>query len=549
MKKLLAAALALVMVLGLAACNKPEEQHEVRTDLNIALTAAIVTNDPHGNSKDATQQLSHWVYDGLIRVDGTGKIEPAIATYTVSDDGLVYKFTIRDGVKFHNGEDVTPEDIVWSIDRCTKMTYYKNYTASFTDVKKTGDKEVTITLAGPDNACLYNLYRIKILNQSRVYEIEGITAEPKLSDFQDKTDADGKTITAQAQWETAYYVKEAKTFGQAASDAGCGVFMIKSYNKDSLVELEKFENYYDIKTTGNIKTVKVNIITENTTRYNGLMTGALDLIQVPSSSWKEVQSSGKFNTLEQESTTICTVIVNHYREGSPFGDVRVRQALRYAIDRDKVVKAAASGLGVVAYTLYNPKYLIGSSDVNKGTFEYDLNKAKALLTEAGYPNGFTCEQDFLVPKTGDSVKVAEQLIEMWKQAGVIIKINQQDSTTASADSKKGVQDLYLTNSNYVFHMSDGSRAMHSRTLSSQVAKYGLMPNDKGKELDNLYDSAQAATTDAERDRLYEELNKWINEQSINIPIYYQVKGFAWDKNLDADLSNPYYLYIQYWSWK
>ena len=98
-------------------------------------------------------------------------------------------------------------------------------------------------------------------------------------------------------------------------------------------------------------------------------------------------------------------------------------------------------------------------------------------------------------------------------------------------------------------MSDGSRAMHSRTLKTQVAKYALLPNNEGETLDRLYDSAQAATTDAERDKLYGELNEWLNDQSINIPIYYHVKGFAWDKNLDADLSNPYYLYIQYWSWK
>ncbi len=98
-------------------------------------------------------------------------------------------------------------------------------------------------------------------------------------------------------------------------------------------------------------------------------------------------------------------------------------------------------------------------------------------------------------------------------------------------------------------MSDGSRAMHSRTIKTQVAKYAWLPDNLGETLDTLYDTAQAATTDAERDRIYAELNQWLNDMSVNIPIYYHVKGFAWDKNLDADLSNPYYLYIQYWSWK
>ena len=525
--------------------DAPTPAHEVRSDLNIALTDAPVTNDPHGNSKDMTQQLSHWINDGLILVEGDGTIKPG----KMSADGLTYTFTIRDGVKFHNGDPVTPEDVVWSIERCTDMAYYKNYTASFTDVKKTGDKEVTITLKSPDNALLYNLYRIKILSQKRVYEIEGITAVPKLEDFADKTDADGKTITAKDQWKEAYYVKKPKTFGNVAEDAGCGPFVIKSYDKDRLIELEKFADYYDIANTGNIETVKINIITENSTRYNALLTGNLDLVQVPSANWEEIVANGKFNTLAMESATICTMIVNHFREGSPLGDKRVRQAIRYALNREAIIKSAAKGMGAVAYTLYNPKYIIGSSNVNEGTYEYNVQKAKELLAEAGYPNGFTLEQKFLVPKTGDSVAVAQVIQSMLKAVGIIVEIDQKDSSTASTESKNGTQDLYLTNSNYVFHMSDGSRAMHSRTIKTQVAKYAWLPNNEGETLDRLYDSAQAATNDAERDKLYEELNVWLNDQSINIPIYYHVKGFAWDKNLDADLTNPYYLYIQYWNWK
>ena len=523
--------------------------HEIRSDLNIALTDAPVTNDPHGNSKDMTQQLSHWVYDGLILVEGDGTIKPGIAEYKMSADGLSYTFTIRNGVKFHNGEEVTPEDVVWSIERCTDMAYYKNYTASFTDVKKTGDKEVTITLKNPDNALLYNLYRIKILNQSKVYEIEGITEAPKIEAFSDKTDADGKTITAEKQWKEAYYVEKPSKFGSVAEDAGAGPFVIKSYDKDRLIELEKFADYYDVANTGNIKTVKINIITENSTRYNALLKGDLDLVQVPSANWEEIVANGKFNTLAQESATICTMIVNHYREGSPLGNKLVRQAIRYALNREAIVKSAAKGMGVVAYTLYNPKYIIGSSNVNEGTYEYNVAKAKELLTQAGYPDGFTLQQKFLVPKTGDSVAVAQVIQQMLKAVGIIVEIDQKDSSTASSESKNGSQDLYLTNSNYVFHMSDGSRAMHSRTLKTQVAKYALLPNNEGETLDRLYDSAQAATTDAERDKIYGELNEWLNDQSINIPIYYHVKGFAWDKNLDADLSNPYYLYIQYWNWK
>ena len=564
-KRVLALVLALVLCVGaLSACgDKPNEtkapdqsqeqtkapDHEVRSDLNIALTAAIVTNDPHGNSKDATQQLAHWVYDSLIVVKGDATVQEGLASWKISDDGLQYVFTLKDGVKFHNGEDITAEDVVWSIERCTSMAYYKNYTANFTDVKKTGDKEITITLKNPDNALLYNLYRVKIVNKSKVYEIEGLTADPKIEDFADKTDADGKTITAEAQWKEAYYVAKPAKFGQSPEDAGSGAFVIKSYDKDRLVELEAFADYWD-KTVGNIKTVKVNIVTESSTRFTMLQTHELDFVNVPTSNWAEIKDSKDFNTKEQEVSKTMSIILNHFREGTPLHDKRVRQAIVYAIDRDALINVAASGMGVKAYAMGNPKYIIGSSDVNKGTYEYSVEKAKELLKEAGYPDGFTLEKPFLVPKTGDQVAVATQIQQMLKQVGINIEIDQQDSTTASNLSKDGTyQDLYITTSTMVYHFSDLSRGAHSRTLKTQVAKYALLPNDEGKILDDLYDNAQAATDPAERDRLYEELNKFYNDQCINVPLFYLVNGYAWDRNREADLSDPYYLYIQYWNWK
>ncbi len=531
MKKLVALALALLMVFCLAGCGEKEKDTEKRTDLNYAVSGAPETNDPHGNSKDATQQLAHWVYDGLITVAGDGKVSGAIAEkWETSPDGLTWTFTIRKGVKFHNGADVTAEDAVWSINRCTSMAFYKNYTASFTDVTADGDK-VIIKLATPDNALLYNLYRVKILSKAEVYKIEGVTTEP------DKSDSE------------AYYCAKTKTFGQSAADAGSGAFKIESYDKDNKIVLKKYADYYDKASTGNIETLNIHVIQEASSRLSGLQTGTLDFIEVPTASWDDISKDDKYSHEIQVSSKICTLIVNHYHEGSPLGNKLVRQAIRYALNRDKIIEIAASGMGTKAYTLYNPAYIIGSSDVNKGTYEYDVNKAKELMAQAGYANGFKLDQKFLCPTGGDNAKVAQQIQFMLKDIGIEFDIDQQNSTTASTLSKEDNQAFYLTNSNYVFHMSDGSRAMHSRTLKTQVAKYALLPNNEGKVLDDLYDRAQAATDDKTRDDLYSQLNVWLNDQSINIPLYYQNKGFAWDKNLTVDLTNPYYLYIQYWSWK
>ena len=130
---------------------------------------------------------------------------------------------------------------------------------------------------------------------------------------------------------------------------------------------------------------------------------------------------------------------------------------------------------------------------------------------------------------------------MWEQVGIKITLELAESSTASAQSKEGYQDVYITVSNMVLHMADQKRGIHSSTFKTQVAKYG------SAELDGYLDGGEAALTDAERDAMYLKANKWLDDMCVNIPLYYQNKVFAWDKALDATITT-YYLYVQEWNW-
>ena len=537
-KRMMSLILALIMVVALVACggDKPATSSTPakddtskgalldntiktgRKDLNIALTSPIVTADPHGNSKAATMLMFNWVYNGLVFADGNGEITPDLASsWETKNDGMDWVFQIRKDIKFHDGSAMTMEDVVYSFQRAKDLAYFKNYLVSVKSFEQTGDWEFTIHLKEPNNAFLFDIYNIK--------------------------------VTSKAICE-----KKGDEFGKGADLAGTGPYIIKEYNPNALIVLEKNPNYHG--ECGNIEKVNAHIITNNSTRVTALQTGELDFIEVPSSSWEQIVETKKYNTQLIETTTIVQFIVTNYDQSFPQYDKRVRQAMRYAIDRDAIVEVATAGKGTKAYILYNDKYIVGANDdAFQGTYEYNPEKAKELLKAAGYENG--CDIGiFLVAAVGDNEQVAQMLVNMWSEVGITAKIEMQDSTTASALSKGTIiyaedgktptgatayQGVYMNPSQMVHYQGNGKRAIHSDNFKTTVAKYW------SDELDSYLERAQAASTDKERDEWYQKVCEFLNEESVNNPIYYTGAGYAWAQGLNVVLS-PYYILPQLMSW-
>ena len=505
-KRMMSLTLALIMVVALVACggdgNKSGGTTEVKDTVNFALSTAAESTDPMANTKEMTMQTFQWVYESLVYADSNAEIHPALATsWEVKNDGKDYVFQIRQGVKFHSGNAMTMDDVVFSYQRNCEMSFMKNYNGAIESVEQTGDWELTIHLKSANNGFLYNLFNLKVV-------------------------------------EKAIVEKEGENFGNAATKAGTGPYYYESYDPDTLVVFKKFKDYWG--ECGNIETINCHVITNATTRVNGLRNGELDFIPVPSANWEQIKSAGTYETWSGESPAVCTIITTWYKEDRPLHDKRIRQALRYAINTEAVINVAAGGMGTVAEVICNPTFIAGSTldDELKASFPYDPAKAKALLKEAGY-NGE--ELLFLIPNKNDNEAVATVLQQMWAEVGINVKLELAESATASAQSKEGYQDIYITVSNYVHHMSNQKRAIHSSTIKTQVAKYN------SPELDEYLDKGEAALTDKERDEWYMKANKFMDDFAVNIPLYYQHKAFAWDPKLDATIGT-YYLYIQEWNW-
>ncbi len=318
------------------------------------VTVAI-TADPPGwdptisTSQEIPRVMYHNVYEGLVRFDASGTIVPALAeSYTTSDDGLVWSFTLRQGVKFHDGTDLTVDDVIAKFERAmdpesghTNPAYY----ASIERVYSPAPNVVEFELSQPSRGLLYNLAR----PDSIIYPA-------------------------------------AKAETQRSEPIGTGPFRFVSYTEGSQVVLERFDDYY-IDGVPYLDRAVFRIIGDPNTRFAALQAGDIDLIGVAlqPEQFLLLGANPDLKGTEGTATTEITVAMNNAR--APFDDVRVRQAITHAIDKKTIVEGAMFGLGTIIGAHMSPAepYYIDLSD----TYPYDPERARELLAEAGYADGFT----------------------------------------------------------------------------------------------------------------------------------------------------------------
>ena len=280
-------------------------------ELNIGIAQDFDSLDPHTMTAAGTKEVLFNVFEGLVKPTSEGEIVPAVASEVVkSEDGLTYTFTLRPGVKFHNGNPVTVEDLVYSIERRWNSDDAAAILAALSviDHLDHDDTTLTITLSEPSNeflAAVMNAYIIP-----------------------------------------AGYDK------QATAPVGTGPYKFVSRTvQDSLV-LERFADYWG--DPGKIDKVTFKILENAEGLVLGLQSGALDLVAHMSSDQTVQLSADDFGILEGSMNLVQALYLNNKEK--PFDDVRVRQALCYAVDKQAVIDLAFDGYGIPLGTSMFPSF-------------------------------------------------------------------------------------------------------------------------------------------------------------------------------------------------
>lgn len=507
MKRILALLLAVTCTLGtLCACggatsgSSTAASDETSSFANDAhdnsITVGIAQDldeslDPYSITAAGTREVLFNVYEGLVKADSTGNFNAAVAKdYDVSDDKLTYTFTLRDDVKFHNGDLVTVDDILYSFNTCAATAVETSLVEALSNIDSIAANEEDNTL----------VIKLKKASAEFLSYVAYVYIAPK--DYQD-----GKT-----------------------QPIGTGPFKFASRSIQENVVLEKNADYYG--TPAQVDKVTYKIYEDETARMAALDAGSIDICaHLSVDNIKNLND--KYNVLEGNMNLVQALYLNNKVE--PFTNEKVRQALCYAVDVQSILDLTEDGhgtkIGSAMYPAFSKYYDESLSD----TYTFDQEKAKELLKEAGYENGF--EFTIKVPSNyAPHVKTAEVLVEQLAAVGVTAKIQQVDWST-------WLSDVY-TNREYEATVVgfDASTLTASALLQRYTSTSDRnMFNYSNEEYDKVYAQADAATDDAEATKLYKQCEKILADTAASVYIQDLAEFVAIKKNLDGYNFYPMYV--------
>ena len=498
MKKKFLALVLLMTLLGtvLSGCGdgSAAETQKSRADTN-ELVVGIAQDlddslDPHKTVKAGTREVMFNVFEGLMKPTPDGDLTPAIAEkYEVSEDRRTYTFHLREGVQFHNGKTVTAEDVVYSIQRCAAATetgiVQVEAFSVIDDLKAVDECTVSITISEPSN------------------EFISYLTTAILPAGYDKQDTD---------------------------PVGTGPFKFVSRTAQDSVVLEKFNEYWG--TPAQLDKVTLKIMENADSLMMSLQSGAIDLCAHLTST-QVAQLKENFNVAEGTMNLVQALYLNNAVK--PFDDVRVRQALCYAVDKQEIIDLAFDGYGSPIGSSMYPAFGKYFDDSLTNYYTKDVEKAKALLAEAGYPDGF--DMTITVPSNyKPHMDTAEVLVQQLAQIGV-------NATIEPIEWESWVSDVYAGRQFQSTVVGVDASTMTARALLERfTSDYGKnFINYNNAEYDALFQQTLTAYDDAEQTAIYKQMLANLTENAANVYIQDLADLVAVRKGVEGVTFYPIYV--------
>jgi peptide/nickel transport system substrate-binding protein len=387
MKKTLLTALVVVMSVFLLSGFAGAKE------LNFALSGSPDSLDPHKTSGTLTFQTLKSVYDTLVEPDPTGKIVPALAEkWDISTDGMTWTFTLRKGVVFHNGDKLTSQDVKATFERIKNKEIGSpnaNEFAPITSIETPDNSTVVLKLSEPSAPFMGTLASGwgAILPKSLIDSNHDFAAKP----------------------------------------IGTGPFKMTEWIRDGKIVLEKNKNYW-MKGLPKLDKVTMHIIPERAIQVQGLISGQVDVSYIIDQEDEPLLTSSPDVEVNKSLTSLIMVMPMNCSK-PPLDDLRVRQAITHAIDKQKVLDVAyGGGKPIGTFMDYGNAYYKDFTDL----YPYDPAKAKKLLAEAGV--GMDTELEMFLPQNyPPHVKAGEIYQDMLTKVGLNVKIKLVDWSTWIGD--------------------------------------------------------------------------------------------------------------------
>ncbi|MBP3040319.1 ABC transporter substrate-binding protein [Bacillaceae bacterium Marseille-Q3522] len=450
--------------------------------VRIAMSTEVDNLDPYQSAATDTSSMMNNVFDGLLDTNEAGELVPAIAkSYKISDDGLAYTFQLNEGVVFHDGSELTAEDVVYSYSKLAGLNGGEPLNSQFAiieSIEAPSDLEVVIKLKEKNSAFL---------------AANIIAIVP--SDYEE----------------------------QSTKPVGAGPFKFEEYTVGQELRLSKNEDYYNKDKIPHVDEIQFKIMPDSESAILAMQAGDIDIIPGISSQGL-LQLGDAINTVSGPQNMVQLMALNNNVQ--PLNDVRVRKAINLAIDKDTIIDTVAEGKGTKLGSNFSPAmdfyYESGLEDV----YAPDTDEAKSLLAEAGLEDGFTLE--LTVPSDYQfHVDTAQVIAEQLGKIGIKVDIN-------LIEFSSWLETVYTNEQYQATIIGFTGKLDPYEILRRYTSDYGKnFVNFSNPDYDALISQALAATDKNKMADIYKEAQRMLTEQAASVFIMDPDRTIAMKKGLEG----------------
>lgn len=459
-----------------------------KTDLVVATDAAPNSMNPHSFSSDANLSYMSNFFDGLLqRKAPEGRLLPSLATTWKRTDATTWKFTLRKGVKFHNGNDFDAEDVKFSFTRMKDPKYSQLLdTANSIESIETPDKYTVIFKTRKPVP-----WFAETMHQNFIVDKES-------SESREDDDYNTRPI-------------------------GTGAYKFVEWIKGSYVRMEANDHYWE--GIPKYKSVDIRPITEEVEQFAALARKEVDIVNgVPETLLTHLKTLPHVALISQAARQTIYMDIGN-KPGTPFEDIRVRQAIAHAINEKEIIENVMSRLATLAHQI--PDMVTTGYDASIERLPYDPEKARELLAAAGYPDGFDITIAGPNDRYDNDEKICEAVSGYLAAVGLNVTLDVKPTSIFFDELTAQKHDFYLIgwfDDSFDFGRS-AEKLLHSRDDTTDMGRHNVA-GYANSDLDNLIIASSSIVDRTEREKALQQINRLSVEDVAWIPLHYEQDIFA-----------------------
>ncbi|MCI0508939.1 peptide/nickel transport system substrate-binding protein [Chromohalobacter marismortui] len=506
-KTLLAALLGACVALPLPVLAQDSSSDNDPVTLRVAYDADPVSLDIHEQLSGGILQLSHLVFDPLVRWTQDFEFEPRLATSWEQIDDTTLQMKLRKGVEFHSGNAFTAKDVAWTVERLKRSADFKAIFEPIDRVEVVDEHTVKFHTKKP--------YPLLLNLSTYIFPMD--------SEFYSGETADGKNKSA--------IVKNGNSFA-SRHVSGTGPYRVTERQQGVRVEFERFDNYWDEQSPGNVDRIVLTPISENATRVAALLSGDVDFIApVPPNDLQRVRAAKDVKLVTMSGTRIIMLQMNQKRVDA-FKNPKVRQAFAYAINQEAIADRLMKGFATPAAQL-SPKGYAGHNPTLEP--RYNLEKAKQLMKEAGYGDGFSITMMAPNNRYVNDAQIAQAVAAMLARINVTVDLKTLPKAQYWTEFDNRAADVMMIG----WHADTEDSANFFQYLTecpnpdTGAGQYNA-GNYCNPALDEKVAAANLETDREKRAKMLQAVEKALYDDAAFIPLHWQDLAWAADDNVQIE---------------